>query len=85
MAAVWSNVKGVPPAPDCPCIALASCLARAAYGLTDPHVHAQTTSEFLRQPELSAPVGGRAFGRRSGGSLFFLFQHAANLRTSVGA
>jgi len=57
MAAVWSNVKGVPPAPDCPCIALASCLARAAHGLTDPHVHAQTTSEFLRQPELSAPVG----------------------------
>ena len=55
-----SVVKGVPPAPDCPCIALASCLARAAHGLTDPHVHAQTTSEFLRQPELSAPVGGRA-------------------------
>ena len=55
-----SVVKGVPPAPDCPCIALASCLARAAHGLTDPHVHAQTTSEFLRQP---APVGGRALGR----------------------
>ena len=35
-----SVVKGVPPAPDCPCIALASCLARAAHGLTDPHVHA---------------------------------------------
>jgi hypothetical protein len=34
-----SVVKGVPPAPDCPCIALASCLARAAHGLTDPHVH----------------------------------------------
>ena len=33
-----SVVKGVPPAPDCPCIALASCLARAAHGLTDPHV-----------------------------------------------
>ena len=65
-----SVVKGVPPAPDCPCIALASCLARAAHGLTDPHVHAQTTSEFLRQPELSAPVGGRALGRRSEGSLF---------------
>jgi len=64
-----SAVKGVPPAPDCPCIALASCLARAAHGLTDPHVHAQTTSEFLRQPELSAPVGGRALGRRSEGSL----------------
>ena len=64
-----SVVKGVPPAPDCPCIALASCLARAAHGLTDPHVHAQTTSEFLRQPELSAPVGGRALGRRSEGSL----------------
>jgi hypothetical protein len=64
-----SVVKGVPPAPDCPCIALASCLARAAHRLTDPHVHAQTTSEFLRQPELSAPVGGRALGRRSEGSL----------------
>ena len=64
-----SVVKGAPPAPDCPCIALASCLARAAHGLTDPHVHAQTTSEFLRQPELSAPVGGRALGRRSEGSL----------------
>ena len=64
-----SVVKGVPPAPDCPCIALASCLARTAHGLTDPHVHAQTTSEFLRQPELSAPVGGRALGRRSEGSL----------------
>ena len=63
-----SVVKGVPPAPDCPCIALASCLARAAHGLTDPHVHAQTTSEFLRQPELSAPVGGRAPGLRSEGS-----------------
>ena len=61
-----SVVKGVPPAPDCPCIALASCLARAAHGLTDPHVHAP---EFLRQPELSAPVGGRALGRRSEGSL----------------
>ena len=61
-----SVVKGVPPAPDCPCIALASCLARAAHRLTDPHVHA---SEFLRQPELSAPVGGRALGRRSEGSL----------------
>ena len=30
-----SVVKGVPPAPDCPCIALASCLARAAHGLTE--------------------------------------------------
>ena len=63
-----SVVKGVPPAPDCPCIALASCLAHAAHGLTDPHVHAQTTSEFLRQPELSAPVGGRALGLLSEGS-----------------
>ena len=41
-----SVVKGVPPAPDCPCIALGSCLARAAHGLTDPHVHAQTAGAF---------------------------------------
>ena len=39
---------------------------RCARTNRDPH--AQTTSEFLRQPELSAPVGGRAPGLRSEGS-----------------
>ena len=57
-----SVVKGVPPAPDCPCIALASCLARAAHGLTDPHVHAQTTSDsrsFLLQWGAGLLAGAR--------------------------
>ena len=63
-----SVVKGAPPAPDCPCIALASCLARAAHGLTDPHVHAQRLID-RGLDKLSAPVGGRALGRRSEGSL----------------
>ena len=54
--------------PGCPRIALASCPARAAHRLTDhPSVRRQCLS-FLRQPELSAPVGGRALGLLSEGS-----------------
>ena len=46
-------------------IALASCPARAAHRLTDhPYMRKQCLA-FLRQPELSAPVGGRALGLRS--------------------
>ena len=65
-----SVVKGVPPAPDCPCIALASCLAHAAHGLTDPHVHAQTTSDsrsFLLQWGAMHRAGLLACSRRAAG------------------
>ena len=64
-----SVVKGVPPAPDCPCIALASCLARAAHGLTDPHVHAQTTSEFLKTAGAFCSSGGQGSWPALGGQL----------------
>ena len=57
-----SVVKGVPPAPDCPCIALASCLARAAHGLTDPHVH---TLNFSRSFLLQLGAGLLAGARRA--------------------
>ena len=57
-----SVVKGVPPAPDCPCIALASCLARAAHGLTDPHVQRLNFSDsrsFLIQWGAGLLAGAR--------------------------
>ena len=66
MAAARSKVGILQP--GCPRIALASCPARAAHRLTDhPSVRRQCLA-FLRQPELSAPVGGRAPGLRSEGS-----------------
>ena len=66
MAAARSKVGILQP--GCPRIALASCPARAAHRLTDhPCVRRQCLA-FLRQPELSAPVGGRAPGLRSEGS-----------------
>ena len=68
-----SVVKGVPPAPDCPCIALASCLARTAHGLTDPHVHAQTTSD------------SRSFLLQWGGGLLACARRAAGLQLSCCA
>ena len=66
MAAARSKVGILQP--GCPRIALASCPARAAHRLTDhPCVRRQCLA-FLSQPELSAPVGGRAPGLRSEGS-----------------
>ena len=66
MAAARSKVGILQP--GCPRIALASCPACAAHRLTDhPSVRRQCLA-FLRQPELSAPVGGRAPGLRSEGS-----------------
>ena len=66
MAAARSKVGILQP--GFPRIALASCPARAAHRLTDhPSVRRQCLA-FLRQPELSAPVGGRAPGLRSEGS-----------------
>ena len=66
MAAARSKVGRLQP--GFPRIALASCPARAAHRLTDhPSVRRQCLA-FLRQPELSAPVGGRAPGLRSEGS-----------------
>ena len=66
MAAARSKVGRLQP--GFPRIALASCPARAALRLTDhPSVRRQCLA-FLRQPELSAPVGGRAPGLRSEGS-----------------
>ena len=63
MAAARSKVGILQP--GCPRIALASCPARATHRLTDhPSVRRQCLA-FLRQPELSAPVGGRAPGLRS--------------------
>ena len=66
MAAARSKVGRLQP--GFPRIALASCPACAAHRLTDhPSVRRQCLA-FLRQPELSAPVGGRAPGLRSEGS-----------------
>ena len=58
MAAARSKVGRLQP--GCPRIALASCPARRYAQTNRPPVRAQTMSlAFLRQPELSAPVGGR--------------------------
>ena len=66
MAAARSKVGRLQP--GFPRIALASCPACAAHRLTDhPCVRRQCLA-FLRQPELSAPGGGRAPGLRSEGS-----------------
>ena len=66
MAAARSKVGILQP--GCPRIALASCPARAAQRLTDHSSVRRQCLAFLRQPELSAPVGGRAPGLRSEGS-----------------
>ena len=66
MAAARSKVGILQP--GCPRIALASCPARAAQRLTDHSSVRRQCLAFLRQPELSAPVGGRALGLRLEGS-----------------
>ena len=76
-----SVVKGAPPAPDCPCIALASCLARAAHGLTDPHVHALRCHR-TRRLLLS---DSRSFLLQWGGGLLACARRAAGLQLSCCA
>ena len=66
MAAARSKVGRLQP--GFPRIALASCPARAAQRLIDHSSVRRQCLAFLRQPELSAPVGGRAPGLRSEGS-----------------
>ena len=66
MAAARSKVGILQP--GCPRIALASCPARRYAQTNRPLSVRRQCLAFLRQPELSAPVGGRAPGLRSEGS-----------------